>query len=116
MTGSRVIADLLIVVGTLLIAVGALGLIRLPDAFSQVNAVTKGACLGVVCLLLGALIRMPSPSTTVTLIAAMVLQLITVPIAGYTVGRACYRSRARLSRSTHTDELGGRHTRNDPPS
>lgn len=105
MTAQALAAGVLITVGTLLIAVGALGMLRLPDVYNRTNAVTKAASLGIVALLVGVLIAIPSPATFVTVGAAIVLQLFTVPIAGFALGHAAYRSGASPTSSTHRDEL-----------
>ncbi|UGY94554.1 cation:proton antiporter [Streptomyces gobiensis] len=108
MTVQTMASGALMVAGAALIIVAALGLLRLPDALSQANAVTKAAALGLMCLLLGALIRLPGLITFLTLAVAILVQLLTVAIAGYAVGRACYRSGARLAEQTHHDELAQR--------
>lgn len=101
------VSDVLLLAGGALILIAAVGLIRLPDSYNRVNAVTKGACLGLVCLLFGVLVRMPGVYTVLTVLVAVVLQLLTLPISGYAVVRACYRTGAPLAAITHTDELGG---------
>jgi multicomponent Na+:H+ antiporter subunit G len=103
-----VTAAILVLTGTLLIMVAAVGLLRLPDAYNRANAVTKAASLGVACVLLGVLILVPSPATAVTLGPAILLQLFTAPIAGYATGHAAYRSGTPLAPATHRDELGDR--------
>lgn len=94
--------------GTGLVAIAALGLIRLPDAYNRANAVAKAAALGVICVLLGALTLMPNPTTATIIGLGIVLQLLTTPFGAYAVGRAAHRSGAPLATSTHRDDLGDR--------
>lgn len=108
MTALSALAYALTIVGTALIAVAAIGLIRLPDAYNRANAVAKAASLGMVCVLLGVLASRPGVTTAIILLLAMALQLFTAPIGGYAVGRCAYRSGAPLTPATHRDELGGR--------
>ncbi len=108
MTVLAVLANLLLVIGALLVGVAAVGLLRLPDVYNRTNAVAKAASLGVVCQLLGVLMLLPSPVAFVVIGLAIALQLFTVPIAGYAIGGAAYRSGAPLAPSTHRDELGSR--------
>ncbi|GAA1902177.1 hypothetical protein GCM10009716_10040 [Streptomyces sodiiphilus] len=100
-------SDVLVVLGVALIAVAALGLIRLPDAFNRINAVAKAASLGVVLILLGVALRAPTTGAVVTLILAAVLQLATAPIAGYAAGRAARRSGAPLVAGTRQEGTPG---------
>jgi multicomponent Na+:H+ antiporter subunit G len=103
--------------GTALIAVAGLGMVRLPDTYNRINAVTKAATLGVVCVLLGVMIIAPSLTSLTLLAVAILLQLLTTPFGSYAVGRAAHRTGSPLAPITHHDELH-RHSpayRADPP-
>lgn len=91
--------------GTALIAVAGLGMIRLPDVYNRINAVTKAATLGVVLVLLGVMVIEPSRTLLTVLAVAIVLQLLTTPFSSYAVGRAAYRSGSPLAPMTHHNEL-----------
>ncbi|MCE7082676.1 monovalent cation/H(+) antiporter subunit G [Streptomyces sp. ST2-7A] len=101
-----IIARILVGLGVFLIAVGTIGLIRLRDAYLRINAVSKAATLGVVCVLLGVMFWNPRPLTVATLLLAVVLQLFTAPLAGYAAGRAAHRSGVPRVAGTDPDELG----------
>jgi multicomponent Na+:H+ antiporter subunit G len=101
------VGSVLVVLGTLLIGVAAVGMLRLPDFYNRANAVAKAASLGVVLVLLGVLVLVPSPSTAVTVGIAIFLQLFTVPVAGFALGGAAYRSGAPVMPGTR-DELAER--------
>jgi multicomponent Na+:H+ antiporter subunit G len=100
-----VTGGLLIALGVGLVAAAGLGLLRLPDAYTRMSAVTKAASLGVVLVLLGALALAPSWSNTVKVLVAVVLQLVTAPAGGFAIGRAAYRARSPLTPETGYDEL-----------
>ncbi|OMQ13926.1 cation:proton antiporter, partial [Modestobacter sp. VKM Ac-2676] len=101
-----VLGDVILLLGVALVGVAAVGLLRLPDVYNRTNAATKAASLGLVCVLLGVALRVSDSGATVTLLIAAVLQLFTVPIAGFEVGQAARLTAAPLTRHTHTDELG----------
>ncbi|GAB3127323.1 hypothetical protein GCM10027160_51840 [Streptomyces calidiresistens] len=101
-----IIARALVGLGVFLIAVGTVGLIRLRDAYLRINAVSKAAALGVVCVLLGVMFWNPQPLTVATLLLAVVLQLFTAPLAGYAAGRAAHRSGVPRVAGTDPDDLG----------
>lgn len=105
MTAQTLVADALVALGALLILTAALGMVRLPDIYHRTNAVAKASALGITLILLGVLVLRPSVGLAVTLLLAIFAQLFTAPIAGYTVGRAAYRSGTPLHRSTHRDDL-----------
>ncbi|MER7456564.1 monovalent cation/H(+) antiporter subunit G [Micromonospora sp. NPDC126480] len=101
-------ASVLLVAGTGLIAVSALGLIRLPDVYNRMNAVAKAGSLGVVCVLFAVLLLMPGVRTAVVVLVAAGLQLVSAPVGGYALARAAYRAGSPLADATRYDELGGR--------
>ena len=105
MTWPDIAGGVLAGLGTALIAIAGLGLIRLPDAYNRINAVTKAATLGVVFVLLGVMIIEPSLTSLTLLALAILLQLLTTPFGSYAVGRAAHRSGSPLAPSTHDDEL-----------
>ena len=106
MTGGALgaVGQVLVVLGVALIAVGALGLLRLPDAYLRANAVTKAAALGLVLVLLGAAVLAPGLHAVLVLLVAAALQLFTVPVAGYAVGSAAWRARAPMDPRTQREE------------
>jgi multicomponent Na+:H+ antiporter subunit G len=100
-----VVANVLVVLGTIIIGGAAIGMVRLPDVYSRINAVAKAAALGVSLILAGIAVLEPSPQRIVIIALAIAAQLFTAPIAGYAVGRAAYRSGATLTASTRRDDL-----------
>lgn len=105
MTALDLLGGLAVALGVGLVAAAGLGLLRLPDAYTRMSAVTKAASLGVVLVLLGALALSPSWNNAVKVLVAVVLQLVTAPAGGFAIGRAAYRARAPLSPKTGYDDL-----------
>lgn len=100
----EVAGQLFVALGGLLIAVGAVGLVRLPDVYLRANAVTKAAALGLVLVLVGTAVLVPGVRATVVLLVAAALQLFTVPVAGYAVGAAALREHAHLDERCQCEE------------
>ncbi|MBN9790565.1 cation:proton antiporter [Pseudonocardia sp. TMWB2A] len=100
--------------GVLLVAAGAVGMVRLPDVYNRTNAVTKAAGLGIVAILVGVAILVPEPGVLLTLGVAVALQLFTIPIASFAIGHAAYRSGAPSTSSTlREDDPGSADSRGD---
>lgn len=110
----NVAGGILVTAGVALIAIGGLGLLRLPDLYNRLNAVGKAAGLGLVCVLFGALLLMPSVPAAVALLLAVVLQLLTAPLGAYAIGSAAYRAEVPLTEATGYDEY--RRPEKKPPS
>ncbi len=101
----NVVGTVLALTGILLIALAGIGLLRLPDVYSRLNAAGKAAGLGIVLVLLGDLVTTPGWGTAAKVLLAIVLQLVTVPVGSFALGRAAYRSGAPLWHGTCYDEL-----------
>jgi multicomponent Na+:H+ antiporter subunit G len=102
---SDLIGGVFATTGIALIAIAGLGLLRLPDTYNRINAVTKAATLGVIGVLIGVMIIKPSVTSIGLLAPAIILQLLTTPFGSYAVGRAAHRSSSPLAPITHHDEL-----------
>jgi len=83
-------ADIILVVGCAFIAIGSLGLLRMPDVYNRLQAGTKAATLGAMALLLGIGLHHPDWWPKLLVIAGFVL--FTNPVGSSTIARA-----ARLS-------------------
>ncbi|MCC3761769.1 monovalent cation/H(+) antiporter subunit G [Glycomyces sp. TRM65418] len=91
--------------GVWLIAVAAVGYVRLPDPYSRLNAVTKASALGLVLVLVGAWMAEPGWLEAVEVLLAIWLLLTTAPVGGYAIGRALHRSGVPLGPRAGYDEL-----------
>lgn len=108
MNAAEAIGATLLLVGSLLALLGAVGLHRFPDVFARMHAATKPATLGVVLVLTGAAIAIGDFAVSSTLVLIAALQLITAPVGAHMVGRAAYRAGTELSPATVIDELAER--------
>ncbi|MGF1664441.1 MAG: monovalent cation/H(+) antiporter subunit G [Kineosporiaceae bacterium] len=91
--------------GVALFAVAAVGLVRFPDTYSRLSAVTKAATLGVCLVLVGVLVVDPTWRAAVAVVLAVALQLVTSPVGGFALGRAAYHTGAPLAPAARYDHL-----------
>lgn len=102
-----IVGGVLIGVGTALMLLASVGVLRFPDVLIRANASTKAAGLGVACVLAGVAFALPDPGATAKLVVAVVLQFATAPLAGHVIGRGAYRAGLPLWEGTHIDDLRG---------
>jgi multicomponent Na+:H+ antiporter subunit G len=81
-----VIGDLFLLIGAAFMFLGALGLVRMPDVYTRIQAGTKAVTLGSMALLLGIGLHQPGWWPKLVLIAAFVL--LTSPLGSSTISRA----------------------------
>ncbi|RPI03455.1 MAG: Na+/H+ antiporter subunit G [Zetaproteobacteria bacterium] len=96
-----------LLLGTFLMMVAALGLLRLPDVFCRMHAAGKAGTLGVVLIILGtAAIFFGTPNdVSIRGPLAIVFQFLTSPAATHLLARAAYVREYPLSDRTKVDEL-----------
>ncbi|MEK4250085.1 monovalent cation/H(+) antiporter subunit G [Paenibacillus sp. FSL W7-1287] len=97
----------IVLFGAIFCALGAFGLVRLPDVYLRSHAATKSATLGVLCVLLGAFLYfwLVLDHISIKLLLGIVFVFITSPVAGHLNGRAAYRSGVALWRNSVRDDL-----------
>jgi multicomponent Na+:H+ antiporter subunit G len=95
----------LIVLGTAITLVAAIGVVRLPDFFARGHAATKGATLGLALTLSGAAIQVSNRGDIAKLALAVIAQFLTAPVASHLLGRTAHRTGIEVSEHTVLDEL-----------
>ena len=97
----------LLLIGTSLILLGAIGLHRFDDVFARMHAATKPATLGIVLTMTGTAVAVADVRISGTVMLVAALQFVTAPVGAHMVGRAAYRTGKLLSPATSVDELAG---------
>lgn len=81
----------LLVAGTVFFIVGTLGLLRFPDVYTRVHALTKADNLGLGLIVFALLPDAGSIASALKLILIWLLALVASATAGYLVARAARR-------------------------
>lgn len=84
----------LILLGAAFSLLGALGVLRLPDAYTRMHAASKAGALGAILVLLGVLCATAGMAWFSILLAIAVL-LLTAPLAAHAISRAGYMAGVR---------------------
>ena len=108
-----VVTAVLLLGGATFCLLGAIGLVRLPDVPSRLQAATKPQTLGLLLILLGTAIRLEFESAA-TLLLVVLFQVFTVPVISQLVGRSAYRSGTLRRDDLVIDELAARMTPERP--
>jgi multicomponent Na+:H+ antiporter subunit G len=101
------IAALLILVGSIMAVISAIGIIRFQDVYSRSHAATKSSTLAVSLTLSGVFIYLLVTESffSVRLIMGIVFVFLTSPVSGHLIIRAAYRSGVEMTDATLEDEL-----------
>lgn len=94
----------LFIVGGTLALLAAVGVLRMPDVFTRMQASTKASTLGLGCLLTAVALRNPTLSFVVRAFSIAAFMLLTTAVSAHVIARAAARSGAPLWKGTLVDE------------
>lgn len=103
----EIAVSILILIGTALSLLSALGVLRLPDVYTRAHATTKGTTLGILCILVGAFVYFlfVHHVVSVRLLLGILFVFLTAPVAGHMIIRSAHRSGVALSEMSVQDDL-----------
>jgi multicomponent Na+:H+ antiporter subunit G len=99
----ELIGSTFILAGAIFLFSAGLGLLRMPDAYTRIQAGTKASTLGNMLVLLG--LAFYHPGWTFRLILVGYFVLVTNPVYSHALSRAAWLIRTPMSSSTMTDAL-----------
>ena len=101
------IAVIFVMLGALISAFAAIGLIRLKDVYSRAHAAGKAATLGAMFLLFGAFLYFIGTEGYVNmqLIIGIIFVFITGPLSSHMIMKAAYNIQTPYSKDTKVDEI-----------
>lgn len=91
-------------VGATLALLAAVGVLRMPDLFTRMQAASKASTMGLACLLLGTAIELGDSATVARAVSIAAFFMLTTPVAAHVVARAAYLTDVPLWSGTVVDE------------
>lgn len=92
------------IVGATFALLAGIGVLRMPDVFTRMQASTKASTLGLGCLLAAVVLRYPELSFAIRAASIGAFMLLTTAVAAHVIARAAARSGAPLWKGTLVDE------------
>jgi multicomponent Na+:H+ antiporter subunit G len=99
-----IVTAVLWLAGSAFALLAAVGLLRMPDVFTRMQASTKASTFGLGCLLIGAALQMGDFASFVRLGSIGAFVLLTTPVSGHVIARASYFAGVPLWKGTVLDE------------
>lgn len=100
---SSFIYDIMVIVSLLVITLGIVGVIRMPDIYTKLHGASKSVFLGIVLLSLSATV-IATPEMTHRIVLIALLVTMTTPISSHVIGHAAYRMHERMQTPGAIDE------------
>jgi multicomponent Na+:H+ antiporter subunit G len=87
---------ILLSLGTLFFLLGTIGLLRFPDVYTRLHAVTKADTLGVGLILVGLMLYQGVTLDSVKMLFIIIFVFLTSPTAAHALSRAAYKNDIKL--------------------
>jgi multicomponent Na+:H+ antiporter subunit G len=100
---TELIGSCLVLLGAIFLFSAGLGMLRMPDVFTRIQAGTKASTLGNMLVLVG--LAFYHPDWSLKLIIIVYFVLLTNPISSHALGRAAHAIRTPMTRATVSDAL-----------
>jgi len=81
----------LVAVGSFFLAVGTVGLLRLPNVFNRMHATSKATTLGAASLFLAGAVYFPVEGAGLTSLVGIVFLFLTAPTGAHMISRSAHR-------------------------
>lgn len=107
----EILVAALLVLGASFSLLAAVGVARMPDLLSRMQASTKSATLGAGAILLAVAVHFGALGVTTQVLLIIAFLVLTAPIAAHAIGRAGYLTGVPLWEGAVIDELRDRYDR-----
>jgi multicomponent Na+:H+ antiporter subunit G len=98
------LSSALFVAGATFGLLAGIGVLRMPDVFTRMQASTKASTLGLGCLLAAVALGHPDMSFGVRAVSIAAFMLLTTAVSAHVIARAAGRSGAPIWKGTQVDE------------
>ena len=93
---------ILIVIGTIFLVLGALGILRMPDLYNRIQAGTKATTLGALSSIIG--VGLVNPDWFFKTLIIAIFIVLTNPIGSHSIARSSYKKGIKPIETSGIDE------------
>lgn len=101
----EIISSTFIIIGTTFMAISSIGIIRLPDFYIRMSAITKAGTLGIGFIVSGIGIYFNDLEVVSKVLAIIFFLLLTSPVSAHIIARAAFMDKVPFWHKTRTDEF-----------
>lgn len=99
------VVSIMLVSGALFMLVAAIGVVKLPDVYMRMHAITKAASLGALLMLAAVLLWHPQWIVGIEAVMVVIFVIFTAPIATHMIARAAHGMKVEKGEGYIMDEL-----------
>ncbi len=101
----EIVSAIFIYIGVIFLVISSVGIIRLPDFYIRMSAITKAATLGIGFIVTGITIYFNEVVIMNKSITIILFMLLTSPVAAHVIARAAFRNRVLFWEKTIIEEF-----------
>lgn len=105
----EILVSALVLLGTLAVLIAGIGVVRMPDLYTRMQATSKAATLGAILLTLALAFDFRDTAITVRCMLVVIFLALTAPVGTHVLARAGYLQGVRMRDPDAHDELEGRY-------
>src|SRR6056297_2262130 len=92
----------LIIIGSIFLLLGSLGILRMPDLYNRIQAGTKATTLGAISSIIG--VGLVNPNWFFKTLIIAIFIVLTNPIGSHSIARSSYKSGLKPELQSEIDE------------
>ena len=100
-----IIATVFMIGGLFFMLVGAIGIVRFPDAYNRLHAMSKCSTLGLLGLLLGAVFHIGTLNVLSVAVLTILFAFVATPVGSHILAKAAHLDEADQWEGTLSDDL-----------
>lgn len=104
---------IVLILGTGLMLLGALGLLRMPDVFTRMQASSKSSTLGLAAAFVAVAMRFPEIGVVSQSLVVIIFAFISIPVGAHMIMRAAHAAGMPIWPRGSIDEMKDRPPRRD---
>ncbi|MCY1719692.1 monovalent cation/H(+) antiporter subunit G [Prolixibacteraceae bacterium Z1-6] len=101
----EIVIIILLLLGSLLMLLGAIGLVRFPDIFMRMHAGTKAPSLGSMLMLIASALYFGTLSIFIEVLIIIAIIFITTPVGSHAIGTTAHRLKLKKWERMKIDDL-----------
>lgn len=106
------IVSVLLLTGAAFLLLAAIGLLRLPDLYMRLSAISKASSMGLGCMLLGVIFHFQETTVTSRSLLIILFYFLTSPVSAQMISRAAYIVGVPFWKDTFINEMDSERKRN----
>jgi multicomponent Na+:H+ antiporter subunit G len=99
------LSSLLMLLGSLCVLLAAVGIVRMPDLFTRLQAASKASTLGAILILAAVAVQFAEVALAARVLVVIVFLALTTPLGAHLIARAAYLRGSRMLDAGAVDEL-----------